>query len=193
MPDCESFGELLQRWHDGDESAAAEIDSQFRSLLCTRVSGWIGQPLRRRFDEEDIVQSTLSSFFRRARDGEYAIENPESAWHLLLAKAYYKTKQKVEYHRAQKRDPRREIAADVVDISAEAVESMFAGESLIILKDLIGKLTDLHAQILWLHLHGLNKSEIAQQVGRTRFSVSRVSSPRHGAAQATLGGGIRVT
>jgi DNA-directed RNA polymerase specialized sigma24 family protein len=173
MTDSESFDELLQRWRDGDDSAAVEIDQQFRALLCARVSGWIGQPLRRRFDEEDIVQSTLSSFFRHARDGEYAFDDSESAWHLLLKKAYYKTKQKVEYHRAQKRDPRREVAAESADLSAEDVESLFAGESLVILKDVVEQLSDLQARILWLHLHGLNKSEIARNVGRTRFSVAR--------------------
>lgn len=167
------FDELLQRWRAGDELAADAIDSQFRALLCEHVRKWIGQPLRRRFDEEDIVQSTLGSFFRHAREGEYEFENPESAWHLLLTKAYFKTKRKVEYHRAQKRDPRREVASAAEHQSSEVVEGMFAGESLVIVKDVLSQLTDLHATVFWLHLCGLNKSEIAEKVGRSRFSVAR--------------------
>ncbi len=164
--------QLLERWRLGDEEAAAEIDRRFRALLCRRVSRWIGEPLRRRFDEEDIVQSTLGSFFRRSRMGEYEIDGPDALWNLLVAKAYYKTKQKVEFHRAQKRDPRREVSADVGDFSPECLESEFAGESLVVLQDMIEQLSPLQSRVVWLYLDGLNKTEIGERIGRTRFLVA---------------------
>lgn len=173
MCDHVSIGELLERWRVGDQAAASEIDRRFRSLLCDKVHAWIGQPLRRRFDEEDIVQSTLSSFFRHARCGEYTTDSREEIFGLLVGKAYYKTKQKVEYHRAQKRDARHETSADTTDLSSASLEIMFGLESVVVLRDLIEVLSPADAEIIWLYLNGWNKSEIAKKIDRSRFAVKR--------------------
>jgi len=43
----------------------------------------ISARLRRRLDAEDVVQSAMGSFFRRANDGAYELARTDDLWPLL--------------------------------------------------------------------------------------------------------------
>jgi hypothetical protein len=74
--------ELLDRLKQGDETAAGELLDRYASRLIALAMSRIHGRLQRRIDPEDIVQSALGSFFRRAGDGCYQVADGDDLWPL---------------------------------------------------------------------------------------------------------------
>lgn len=87
----------------GSESAADELDRRFRQRLCALVEREMDERFRRREDPEDIVQSVFRTFFRRARGGEFAIDQSVAVWHLLVKITINKVRRKAKFHNAATR------------------------------------------------------------------------------------------
>lgn len=75
--------------------------------------GWpaIGCPNR---SENGSIQKTWCSpstgvFFRRLRDGQFAMNESGAVWHLLAAITYRKVQQAARFHHRHRRDVRREM------------------------------------------------------------------------------------
>jgi RNA polymerase sigma-70 factor (ECF subfamily) len=77
--------------------------------------------LRRVVDSMDICQSVFLNFFVRAATGELDLSDPPALLRYLVAVARNKVADKVQHHRAARRDQRRldgEAAAGLADIAA---------------------------------------------------------------------------
>lgn len=86
----------------------AEFGPVLRALAHQRVS-----PLmQRRFDADDVVQSTLRTFFRRAQVGEFLFEDNRRLWSLLCAITLTKLREKTRFHQRQSRATAREEPLD---------------------------------------------------------------------------------
>jgi RNA polymerase sigma factor (sigma-70 family) len=110
-----SSAELLQRYRDGDASAAGELYSRYAKRLLALAKTRLSARLARRVDAEDVVQSAYRSFFVRAREGQFTVEPDGDLWQLLATITLNKLRRQAKRHRATKRDAGREQGLDESD------------------------------------------------------------------------------
>jgi RNA polymerase sigma-70 factor (ECF subfamily) len=75
--------EFLDRASHGNPSAAAELDHRYRQRLCRLVQRAWDYGIQQREDPEDVVQTVLRTYFRRAARGEFQIADSSDLWALL--------------------------------------------------------------------------------------------------------------
>jgi RNA polymerase sigma-70 factor (ECF subfamily) len=108
MAETDDFADLMRRVRAGDADAAEEVWRRYEPVLRREVRLRLRDPrLRRLFDEADICQSVMASFFLRATAGEYEIAGPEQLRHLLAQMGRNKLATQARRHHAQRRDVRR--------------------------------------------------------------------------------------
>ena len=117
MPD--SFSELLRRVRCGDCDAADELWRQYEPLLRREMRLRLRDPnLRQRFDEDDICQSVMASFFVRAAAGQFELEGPDQLRQLLVKMGRNKLASLTRRHTAEIRDCRNGVALPEAGIVA---------------------------------------------------------------------------
>jgi RNA polymerase sigma-70 factor (ECF subfamily) len=101
--------ELLQKWREGDQQAAAELVRQYTYRLLALARSRLPTSLARRVDPEDVVQSAFRSFFRVVATDAVTIQPGDDLWQLLAAITLRKVHRQVERHwAAEKRSISRE-------------------------------------------------------------------------------------
>jgi hypothetical protein len=90
------------------DAAARQIwQRHFPNLLelaCRHLDG----RLKARVDEHDVLQSMYASFCLRQRRGDFALDDRDDLWRLLVTMTLNKTRNAAARHRAGLRDYRRE-------------------------------------------------------------------------------------
>ena len=166
-----SEDEFLDRLNRGSPSAAAELDFRYRQRLCRLVQRALALNIRQREDPEDVVQTVLRTYFRRAARGEFQIVDSSDLWALLAKITRRKIINRAEYHYAAKRqlgnesslpfdlgDSREPEPADAA-IAAELVESTLHG------------LEARAGEVFQLRLAACTEKEIAAELNCTRAEV----------------------
>lgn len=102
-------GDLLRRWHQGDQDALGELVAADAAWISDHVQRRLGPLLRRRHDTGDIVQHTLVEVLKA---GPRFVVDDRGQLRALLARMVENV---LRYHarhdRQQKRDVRRELPA----------------------------------------------------------------------------------
>ena len=143
-----------------------ELDQRYRGRLCALVDREMDRRHRRREDPEDVVQSALRTFFRRAAKGEFQVQHAGALWKLLQTITRRKILKHVEYNDAQKRNPDAEVYADGDQLPARcptAAEARLLGD---VLEAVLGRAKPIDSEILRLQLQGYAISEIVDIVCR---------------------------
>jgi RNA polymerase sigma-70 factor, ECF subfamily len=164
-----SDGSLLRRFQAGSDQAATDLFLRYawriRRLAETSCQGELG----RRLDADDVVQSVFSSFFRRARDGDYEVPDGQQLWGLLLVMALNKIRAACRDFRATQ--PAESLEDTVVDTRHDEL----ALTSLrLTVEETIESQPEPNRQIARLRIDGFEVAEIADRVGRSRRTVERV-------------------
>jgi RNA polymerase sigma-70 factor (ECF subfamily) len=108
MAPTDAFTELVRRVRQGDPDAAEELWRRYEPLLRREARLRLRDPrLRRRFDESDVCQSVMASFFVRAAAGQFDLDSPEQLQHLLQRMGRNKLAAHARRHAADCRDVRR--------------------------------------------------------------------------------------
>jgi RNA polymerase sigma-70 factor (ECF subfamily) len=176
MPASESFADVMGRLRAGDQAAAREVFQRFVDKLVRLAQRRIGALMRRRVDPEDVVQSAYKSFFLRYGAGKLEVHNWSSLWGLLTTITLRKCLDRIEYHRAARRDPKREEAGsepwwetvareptpDEAAVLAETVEQLFRD------------LREDERPMLQMSLQGFSSPEISQELGVSERTVRRL-------------------
>lgn len=126
-----------------NDEFARMIIERFRPRLLEEIDRQIGDYLRKRFDEEDIVQSAFCSFFRRANQGQYQFDHSNALFRLLLTIATNKLRRAARHHTRGRRDVRKEAAvtANEVEPSDKTWENeLTQGTSDIVMR--VGEIVD---------------------------------------------------
>ena len=76
---------LLEGLRTGDQQVVRDFYNRYGQWLHDIAGKHLASPLRRRFDAEDVVQSALRTFFRRAETGQFQFDDNERLWSLLCA------------------------------------------------------------------------------------------------------------
>ena len=163
-----SSGELVARWRQGDEQAAAELFDRYAGRLITLARTRLPLNLAQRFDAEDVVQSAYRSFFARSKDGRIEVRLGADIWRLLVAIVLNKLRSQVRHNSAEKRNVRKERhlqGGEPSDAeSALLAEEPSPLEALTLIDELeqvMHGLTPLQRQMVELRLQGHDHAEIA--------------------------------
>ena len=179
--------ELLDRYQRGDSAAPGELLNLYAARLVALARSRIQGRLRRRLDADDIAQSALGSFFRRASAGGYQVADGDDLWPLLATITINKLRKKIDYHHAGKRalDVEESITSggSVVTFLPAALAHEPEHEEQILLTEeldaVFSQLEPVHQEIVNLILAGESVSEVAERVNRTERTVRRVRERVH--------------
>ena len=184
-----SVTRLVRQLKDDDprvRALAARLIWQryFRALLDLARRNLDGR-VRRREDEEDILQSMYKSFCLRQQKGEYDLSGRDQLWGLLVQITLCKVRNAANHHRRGRRDVGRELAASPGSesgLSSWAMEQMdTAGptpaEALELNEALERKLEALDdpelRQVAMRKLEGFTNAEIATEFGCVVRTIER--------------------
>jgi RNA polymerase sigma-70 factor (ECF subfamily) len=178
----DSFHDFLARLRAGDGDAARELFRRFTGQLVTLARRRLDGPLRHKVDSEDVVQSTYKSFFRRYDTGDLDFVNWNSLWGLLTLITLRKCADRVAYHRAERRDAAREVAAPAGSEGGAPMPEALGREptphEAAVLTETVDRLlADLGADerpIVELSLLGHSTREISEQLDVPERTVRRV-------------------
>src|SRR5438128_353918 len=76
---------LIDGLRAGDNQVVREFCAQYGDMLHRVAAKHLPRGLRRRVGPEDVVQSACRTFLRRARVGEFQLDDSDGLWRLLCA------------------------------------------------------------------------------------------------------------
>ena len=162
---------LLDRYRDGDSSAAFEIYARYAQRLVALTRTRIGKRLASKFDPEDVTQTAFQAFFSKADRDEVFWQKQGDLWRLLAAICINHLKREVEFFGTAKRNPNVEQT-----IEAELKGELEHAENKLaeLLESLLHDEKPLVSQVAQARLAGFSLAEIATQTNRSRRTVRRV-------------------
>lgn len=180
MPDSPPDRVLVDLWRRGDQQAAQQLLDRYVDRLVALSRRRICEQLSLRIDPEDVVLSVFRTFFAHARDGEFHIDDQDDLCKLLMRITVRKTLRQVAFHRAEKRDVRRELAHGTqTQIALEEMLSRTPSSEEIVmfldqLEHFLQRLKPQERQILELRMQGYGTEEIAAKLGIYDRKVRRM-------------------
>jgi RNA polymerase sigma-70 factor (ECF subfamily) len=179
-----SLTRYAQDMHSPDaarrEEAARQIWLRFASRLRAVVRQRLAPDVLRRAGEDDVLQSLFASFFAAPAGSAGPPQSRADLWRLLVHFALCKVVNTAEYHRAQRRDVRRErLLSDTPDdgfTPAEPEDPRWIGpddeaaarEEFDRLRNLV---PDDLRPVFDLRLEGYTNAEIARRINRVERTV----------------------
>jgi RNA polymerase sigma-70 factor, ECF subfamily len=175
----DSFAEFLERLQAREDAAARELFQRFAGQLIALARRRFEAGLRHKVDPEDVVQSAYKSFFWRCGEGKLEVGTWNGLWGLLTLITLRKCADRVEYHRAQCRDPAREVAGppgaegeapwlEAPGREPTPLEAALLNETV---ERVLASLDEAQRPVLELSLQGYTTREISQQLGRAERTV----------------------
>jgi RNA polymerase sigma factor (sigma-70 family) len=173
---------LIQGLRTGERQATQDFWDQYGGLLQQVAEKHLAAGLRRRVGPEDVVQSACRTFLRRAKGGEFRLEDSEGLWRLLCAITLTKIREQARFHLRQKRglDQEAPLEAPAGD-SAAAFQPVAPGptpaeaaEFADQFQQLLSSLDDEERQIVDLKLQECTHEEVAARLGCSERTVRRV-------------------
>jgi len=185
---ADSFPDWMTRLQARDGDAAREVFDRFTGQLVALARRQFGARLQHKVDPEDVVQSAYKSFFHRIDEGKLEVGTWNGLWGLLTLITLRKCADRVAYHRAQRRDAAREVAAPPdAEAGAPWLEAIgrepLPSEAAVLnetVEQLLQTLDDDERPVLELSLLGHTTREISEQLGRAERTVRLLrESVRH--------------
>jgi tRNA A-37 threonylcarbamoyl transferase component Bud32/DNA-directed RNA polymerase specialized sigma24 family protein len=164
----------------GDERATSDLYKLYVTRLIALAKSRISPKLAQRLDPEDIVQSAYRSFFLRARDNAFVIDDADGLWRLLATIVIKKLRLQARRHRAAKRSLSREVASpgeqdgdltnELLDREPSVVDLTIAADEL---AWLLRRLEPLQQSAIHLRLQGDTIESIATTLSVNERTVRR--------------------
>lgn len=160
----------------GDPTIEAEFWQTYAGPLHRVADRQLSQQLKRRVDPEDVVQSACRTFFRRVRQGEFAIRDRSDLWRLLLTITLNKARLQARYHGRIRRGANREqsLADDPTSAGASFEAALEQIDFSDFLESILRHLSDEQQEIFRRTLDGQTQNEIAEAVGCSERTVRRM-------------------
>jgi RNA polymerase sigma-70 factor (ECF subfamily) len=179
-----SWFELFRK---GDEAAARQLFDRYVDQVMKLARRHLNRPLAGRVDAEDIAQSVFRTFFKRARKGQFQIDEADDLCKLLARITVHKTLRQIAFHRAAKRDPYAETSAPQEVLMSRLTSGPTPEEAVLFvdqLENFLGKLQPVERQILELRMEGHNNLEIADKLGISDRKIRRLMERIRGLAES---------
>ena len=178
-----AWEEWLQDLITGKDEIVQEFWKLYGARLQAVASKNLALNLRRRAEPDDIVQSVCRTFFRRAQEGQFQLDDSEQLWRLLYAITLTKARQYARFHSRKKRgvNQERNVNQQAENgrpafefVSAEPTPEE-AAEFSDILTQLFSSLDDEQKHIVEMKLEHFTNEEIAEKLGCSERTVRRIS------------------
>ena len=137
----------------------------------------------RRVDPEDVVQSALRSFFRRAQNGQYQRRGERELWNLLAKITVRKVTTNERRHRAQRRSVDAEQTGESSMGPFQTVDQLLSREpdpaaasaALEELGQVLSKLPPLYRQVIEQRLQGHPVGQVSATLGCSERTIFRAT------------------
>ncbi len=171
--------QLVRRFQDGDSEAAELLFAKYFERLDAFAGRKMSDPLKRRIGSDDIAQSVYRSFFAKAQDGVFRVEESGQLWGLLATLAHRKIMHNVEWHsKAKKRSYSREQAPLDSDNAPELAGDADSPMQQAIIDDAVESILNAISphwkKILSLSESAMTVAQIATEVRDSETEVRRV-------------------
>jgi RNA polymerase sigma-70 factor (ECF subfamily) len=110
-----SFLDLVKRLERGDAEAAALLFDRYARRLIGLARRRLDERVRPKADADDVVNSVIRTFCRRAAERPFNLNGPDSLWALLVEITLRKCGRWNRHFHTRKRDIRREHAPPLSD------------------------------------------------------------------------------
>ena len=187
------------------DAAARQIWQHYLGALLALARANLDARVRRREDEEDVLQSMYKSFCLRQQRGDYDLANRDQLWDLLVTITLRKARNAAQRHCFKIRDVRREQAGDgpgaepsgppcralegIEDSDPTPAQAAVLNEAL---ERRLEALSDPGLRLIALRkLEGYTNREIATERGVTERSVERKLQMIRNRWESFEGGGAR--
>lgn len=181
----EGWERLIGGLTSGDELVLHEFYDRYADALEMIVKSRLQQGFQRRFDAEEVVQSTMRTFFRRMQAGHLDLDDRQRLWNLLCAITLTKLREKVRFHLRMRRAIDKEQAfvedrtgnspgvavADLPDPRATPDAALEFAETF---NKILNSLTSEERSLIELKLQDCTNIEIARTLNLSDRSVQRI-------------------
>ena len=164
--------DLLSRYRRGDDDAATALYVKYSKRLRAVARSNMSDDLKRRMDDEDVVQSVFRTFFRRATEGYFDAPDGDELWSLFLVIALNKIRRHGKYHRRQMRDVRTTQSIDGQVFETEDLTPLTLLE--LSIEELLKGLPPLKRRVVELRIVGHSVNKISQETDRCTRTVERI-------------------
>jgi RNA polymerase sigma factor (sigma-70 family) len=176
-----SFQDLLQRLESGDPEAAALLFDDFARRLIGLARRRLDERVRGKVDADDVVNSVIRTFCRRAAERPFNLDGPDDLWALLVEITLRKCGRWNRHFRTRKRDVRREETPPRRADSEFASEPPDAAgprpEDEVVLREtverLLGGLDERTRAVCEMRLQGYEIKEITAALRCTEATINR--------------------
>jgi RNA polymerase sigma-70 factor (ECF subfamily) len=170
---------LFDDWCAGNQQAAQELFDRYVDRLVALARRRLNERMARRVDPEDIVQSVFRTFFARAREGRFAIEEQDDLCKLLYRLTVHKTLRQVHHHQAAKRNLNQEVVRGLDRVECgEPLDREPTPEAVTAFLDqmehFLAQLQPQEREILEMRLHGFTTEEISARLGIYERKIYRI-------------------
>jgi RNA polymerase sigma-70 factor (ECF subfamily) len=185
-PDAD-WERLIDGLTRGDAQVLRAFYAEYGPMLRTIADSRLAPGMRRRFDADDVIQSTFRTFFRRAQVGYFQFEDNQRLWNLLCAITLTKLREKARFHQRQSRGVGREVATETADETGESgmedasfVASGPTPDAAVEFADtfdnLVASLDEDERRLIDLKLQDQTNDEAAEALGLSERTVRRMLS-----------------
>lgn len=189
------WSQVIHGLRQGEPEVARQFCAQYGAALHRLAEKHLPRPMQRRVGAEDIVQSVCRTFFRRAGDGEFQLDDSAGLWRLLCAITLTKVREQTRFHLRKKRGLDQEAAplptsadsgfsfspADPDPTPAELAE--FTDQ----FQKLIAGLDEEERQVVDLKLQDCTNDEVAERMGCSERTVRRILKRAQAQLSRTFG------
>ena len=163
---------LLEAARQGEREALEKLFARFYPELLQAVRFRLGAKLRGRLDPLDVTQSVYLEVYRDL--ASFKGEGSFRGW--LLKILENKIRDLADFHRAQKRDVRRDDRFSGIDVAHQASltpsRQLMANEARSALEESMAALTDEHRDvIIFRHYLDMSWQEVGEQMDRSESAA----------------------
>jgi RNA polymerase sigma-70 factor (ECF subfamily) len=191
MAEATPKSSLVSRLDAASDSAAAELDEQYRARLCQLVEREMNRRFRGKEDPEEVVQSAFRTFYRRNAQGEFHIDSSVDLRRLLETITRHKLLKHVEKLGARKRDPKREEHVEGDELVGQTPTAEEAAIAADLMEEALAGLDETFVTVLHMRLQNFTEEEIAAKLSCTRPFVRTKLNRIRERLRRLLGGNTR--
>jgi RNA polymerase sigma-70 factor (ECF subfamily) len=173
---------LLHGLRTGDAETAAFVHAHFVGRLVGLARTALSKATRVKVDEDDVAQSVFRTFFRRAAEGQFEVDDSDELWRILAKITVRKCRRQNRHFAASKRNASREkslerggagdwVGLDPADLRAPSPAE--AAALLALVKQLLAGLDNRERLVCELRLQGYRPPEIAARALCSEATVYR--------------------
>jgi RNA polymerase sigma factor (sigma-70 family) len=180
--DDQEWDAFIRGLRDNDPSVVRRFCDSYGPQLERLADRHLAGAVRRRIGPEDVVQSACRTFLRRARGGEFRLEDSAALWRLLCAITLTKAREQSRFHQRRRRGVDREQPLADADDSVPGVRTPTdpqpsPAEAVAFddfFEQILAGMDEEERRLVDLKLQEFTNDEVAERLGLSERTVRRI-------------------